>query len=288
MTAAIPRDPPDPPDPRAVSVAVARALAEDLGAGDLSGRHFADLDARGRIVAEADLVVAGVGVAREAFVQVDPDLRVTLPVADGTRVAAGTEVLGVAGAADALLAAERVALNFLQRLSGIATLTRTYVEAVAGTRAAIHDTRKTTPGLRALEKYAVRAGGGRNHRMGLFDQVLVKDNHVALAGGIEPALERARRDLPEGTVVEVEVTSLAELDQALGLAPDVIMLDNFGLDDLKEAVRRVQGRVRLEASGGVDLRTVRAVAEAGVDIISVGRLTHSAPAADLSMDIVRG
>jgi nicotinate-nucleotide pyrophosphorylase (carboxylating) len=275
-------------DLRAASVAVARALAEDLGGeqeGDLSGRAFSGVPARGRIVAEQDLVLAGLPVAREAFVQVDPAARVETPAADGERVAAGTVVLTVEAGGDALLAAERVALNFLQRLSGIATLTRSYADAVAGTRAAIYDTRKTTPGLRVLEKYAVRLGGGRNHRMGLFDQVMVKDNHIALAGGITAAVARAREGLPEGCLVEVEVTSLAELDEALGLEVDVIMLDNFHPDDLKAAVARVAGRVRLEASGGVDLDTVRAIAGTGVDIISVGRLTHSAPAADLSMDI---
>jgi nicotinate-nucleotide pyrophosphorylase (carboxylating) len=276
-----------PLDLRALSVAVARALAEDIGAGDLSGRNFLDVPARGVIVAEADLVVCGLPAAQAAFLQVDPDVRLELPVADGARVGPGTEVLRVTGPGDSLLAAERVALNFVQRLSGVATLTHQYVDAVAGTRAAIYDTRKTTPGLRVLEKYAVVTGGGRNHRMGLYDQVLIKDNHVALAGGIAAAVERARRDLPEGTRVEVEVTSFAELDEALGLEPDVIMLDNFGPADLKEAVRRVNGRVPLEASGGVGLDTVRAIAEAGVDIISVGRLTHSAPAAELSMDIVR-
>jgi nicotinate-nucleotide pyrophosphorylase (carboxylating) len=275
-------------DPRAASVAVARALAEDLGGepeGDLSGRAFANVPARGRIVAEQNLVVAGLPVAREAFVQVDPVARVETPVADGERVAAGTVVLTVEAGGGALLAAERVALNFLQRLSGIATLTRSYADAVAGTRAAIYDTRKTTPGLRVLEKYAVRAGGGRNHRMGLFDQVMIKDNHIALAGSITAAVARAREGLPEEYPVEVEVTNLAELDEALGLEVDVIMLDNFRPDDLKSAVARVAGRVRLEASGGMSLDTVRAVAETGVDIISVGRLTHSAPAVDLSMDI---
>lgn len=279
--------PPAPPDPDAVIAAVARALEEDLGPGDLSGRNLADVPARGRIVAEADLVVAGLALAEGAFRQVDPAAVVTCPVADGDRVAAGAVLLDVTGTGAGLLAAERVALNFLQRLSGIATLTRAYADAVAGTKAHIYDTRKTTPGLRVLEKYAVRAGGGRNHRMGLYDMVLVKDNHVALAGGIAAAVERARRGLKERTRVEVEVTTLAELAQALALNVDVIMLDNFPLPDLKEAVRRAAGRVRLEASGGVNLDSVRAVAEAGVDIISVGRLTHSAPAAEMSMDITR-
>jgi len=276
-----------PPDPDAVIAAVARALAEDLGPGDLSGRNLADVPARGRIVAEADLVVAGLPLAEATFRQVDPGVVVTPRVADGDRVTAGTVLLEVLGTGAGLLAAERVALNFLQRLSGIATLARRYADAVAGTKAHVYDTRKTTPGLRVLEKYAVRAGGGRNHRMGLYDMVLVKDNHVALAGGVAAAVERARKDLPAGTRVEVEVTNLAELAQALALNVDVIMLDNFGLPDLKEAVRRAGGRVKLEASGGVSLETVRAIALAGVDIISVGRLTHSAPAAEMSMDITR-
>jgi nicotinate-nucleotide pyrophosphorylase (carboxylating) len=278
---------PEPPEPAAVIEAVARALAEDLGPGDLSGRNLADVPARGRIVAEAELVVAGLPLAEATFRQVDPGVVVTMPVADGDRVAPGTVLLEVMGTGAGLLAAERVALNFLQRLSGIATLTRAYADAVAGTKAHVYDTRKTTPGLRALEKYAVRAGGGRNHRMGLYDMVLVKDNHVALAGGVAAAVERARKDLPAGTRVEVEVTSLAELAQALALNVDVVMLDNFALPDLKEAVRRAGGRVMLEASGGVSLETVRAIALAGVDIISVGRLTHSAPAAEMSMDITR-
>jgi nicotinate-nucleotide pyrophosphorylase (carboxylating) len=278
---------PEPPEPAAVIEAVARALAEDLGPGDLSGRNLADVPARGRIVAEAELVVAGLPLAEATFRQVDPGVVVTMPVADGDRVAPGTVLLEVMGTGAGLLAAERVALNFLQRLSGIATLTRAYADAVAGTKAHIYDTRKTTPGLRVFEKYAVRAGGGRNHRMGLFDMVLVKDNHVALAGGVAAAVEQARKDLPAGTRVEVEVTSLAELAQALALNVDVVMLDNFALPDLKEAVRRAGGRVRLEASGGVSLETVRAIALAGVDIISVGRLTHSAPAAEMSMDITR-
>jgi nicotinate-nucleotide pyrophosphorylase (carboxylating) len=278
-----------PPDPDAVIEAVARALEEDLGSGDLSGRNLADVPARGRIVAEADLVVAGLPLAEAAFRQVDPAAVVTLHAADGDRVAPGAVLLEIDGTGAGLLAAERVALNFLQRLSGIATLTWTYVEAAAGTKAHIYDTRKTTPGLRVLEKYAVRCGGGRNHRMGLFDMVLVKDNHVALAGGVTAAVARARRDLPAGVrvEVEVEVTSLAELDEALSLDVDVVMLDNFALSELEEAVTRASGRVVLEASGGVSLETVRAVALAGVDIISIGRLTHSAPAAEMSMDITR-
>lgn len=278
---------PEPPDPDAVIEAVARALAEDVGAGDLTGRALADVPARGRIVAEAPLVVAGLPIAEAVFRQVEPACVVTPQVAEGARALRGSLLLTVDGTGAGLLAAERVALNFVQRLSGIATLTRAYVDAVAGTRAAVCDTRKTTPGLRALEKYAVRVGGGRNHRMGLYDQVLVKDNHVALAGGVTAAVERARRGLPEGVRVEVEVTSLAELDEALALGVDQIMLDNFSPEDLKAAVARVAGRVPLEASGGVDLAGVRAIAEAGVDIISVGRLTHSAPAAEMSMDIMR-
>jgi nicotinate-nucleotide pyrophosphorylase (carboxylating) len=278
---------PEPPDPAVVMETVARALEEDLGPGDLSGRNLADVPARGRIVAEADLVVAGLPVAEAAFRQVDPGAAFVHTVNDGDKIAPGAVLLEVLGTGAGLLAAERVALNFLQRLSGIATLTRGYADAVAGTKAHVYDTRKTTPGLRGLEKYAVRCGGGRNHRMGLFDMVLVKDNHVALAGGVTEAVERARRDLPEGVRVEVEVTSLAELDEALRLKADVVMLDNFSLPDLKEAIQRVAGRIPLEASGGVNLDTVRAIAEAGVDIISVGRLTHSAPAAEMSMDITR-
>jgi len=186
--------------------------------------------------------------------------------------------------ARALLSAERVALNLLSRLSGVATLTRAYVDAVAGTGAVITDTRKTTPGLRALEKYAVRCGGGVNHRFGLDDAILIKDNHVAAAGGIGPAIRRARAAAGHLVKIEAEVDSLAQLDDALAEAPDVVMLDNFSLADLTAAVARAKGRVTLEASGGVTLETVRAIAETGVDVISVGALTHSAPVLDIGLD----
>ena len=214
----------------------------------------------------------------------DSALRFSAQRRDGDQIQAGEALARVEGNARAILAAERVALNLLGRLSGVATLTRAYVDAVAGTGAKIVDTRKTTPGLRMLEKYAVRCGGGVNHRFGLDDAILIKDNHVAAAGGVGRALERAKALAGHLVNIEIEIDSLDQLDEALPYRPDVIMLDNFSLADLSEAVRRVDGRVRLEASGGVNLQTVRAIAETGVDVISVGALTHSAPVLDIGLD----
>jgi nicotinate-nucleotide pyrophosphorylase (carboxylating) len=231
-------------------------------------------------------VVAGLDCARLALKAMDADIRFEAVAADGDRVAAGAVLARAEGNARAILTAERTALNLLGRLSGVATLTGEYVRAVEGTSARITDTRKTTPGLRALEKYAVRCGGGINHRFALDDAILIKDNHVAAAGGVGPALERAKAAVHHLMKIEVEVDSLQQLDEALPHAPDVIMLDNFSLEDLREAVRRAGGRVRLEASGGISLQTVRAVAETGVDVISVGALTHSASVLDIGLDAV--
>ncbi|MFQ5508622.1 MAG: carboxylating nicotinate-nucleotide diphosphorylase [Leptospirillia bacterium] len=272
-------------NPDLVRSTVAQALAEDIGSGDITGGGFTDLAATGRVVAEEDVVVAGLEVAREVFHQVDPKVVFETAVADGDAVADGGVLFTVAGTGAALLAAERVALNFIQRLTGIATLTRRYVARVEGTGCAIADTRKTTPHLRELEKYAVRMGGGKNHRMGLFDAVLIKDNHIELAGSMENAVARARALAGEGKKIEVETSNLAEVEQALALSADIIMLDNFDLPGMKKAVALIAGRALVEASGGVNLDSVRPIAETGVDIISVGRLTHSAPAAELSMDI---
>jgi nicotinate-nucleotide pyrophosphorylase (carboxylating) len=219
-----------------------------------------------------------------AISALDPAAEFQPGCSDGDRVAAGAVLARVEADARALLSAERTALNLLGRLSGVATLTAAYVAAVEGTGARIADTRKTTPGLRALEKYAVRCGGGLNHRFGLDDAILIKDNHVAACGGIGPALERARAAAGHLVQVEIEVDSLVQLDEALPYAPDVIMLDNFSLADLRTAVARTGGRVRLEASGGVNLQTVRDIAETGVDVISVGALTHSAPVLDIGLD----
>lgn len=237
----------------------------------------------GRLVAKESGIIAGLPLARALFRLVDADLSVTASVEEGEHVEAGQTVATVSGPGRALLTAERPALNFVGRLSGIATLTRRFVDAVAHTDADILDTRKTLPGHRRPDKYAVRQGGGRNHRMGLYDMVLVKDNHIDGAGGISEAVVRARERHGEQYPIEVEVKTLAELDEALGVDPDIILLDNMGLDLLRQAVERTDGAVRLEASGGVTLDTVQAVAETGVDRISVGALTHSASTLDVSI-----
>ena len=268
---------------------VRAALAEDLGrAGDITSQACVDPEARLQVqfAVRQGGVIAGLDCARLAMAAMDPTLRFSAQRRDGDQVEAGEVLARVEGNARAILAAERTALNLLGRLSGVATLTRAYVDAVAGTRAKIVDTRKTTPGLRMLEKYAVRCGGGVNHRFGLDDAILIKDNHVAAAGGVGRALERARTSAGHLVQIEVEVDSLDQLDEALAHAPDVIMLDNFSLGDLREAVGRTDGRVRLEASGGVNLQTVRAIAETGVDVISVGALTHSAAVLDIGLDTI--
>jgi len=280
-----------PPDLRLpqllVDEAVASALEEDLGlAGDITTEATIPADARasGVIGARKPGVVAGTQLVEAAFGLLDPDAILDVFIEDGGQVSEGGTIARVAGNARALLTAERVAMNFLGHLSGIATLTRRYVDKVAGTRARIIDTRKTTPGLRAFEKLAVRAGGGLNHRFGLFDAVLIKDNHIVAAGGIGPALQRARAHAGHMVKVEVEVTTLAELEAALAHSPDAVLLDNMPLTMLEAAVTKVAGRVLTEASGGVTLETVHDIAETGVDLISVGALTHSAPNLDVGLD----
>ena len=264
------------------------ALAEDIGAGDWTTLWTVgeNVRATAAVVAKGDGVIAGIDVARAVFAAVDSRLDVVALASEGERVAPGAQVLRIEGTARSILSAERVALNFLQHLSGVATLTRSYVDLVAGTGARILDTRKTMPGLRSLEKAAVRAGGGTNHRVGLFDMVLVKENHIAAAGGITAAVQAVRRQNAAGLRVEVETTTLAQVDEALAAEVDVILLDNMALPMLREAVARVRGSprpVQTEASGGVNLDTVRPIAECGVDLISVGALTHSASALDLSL-----
>ncbi|WP_309643323.1 carboxylating nicotinate-nucleotide diphosphorylase [Phenylobacterium sp.] len=268
---------------------VRAALAEDLGrAGDVTAQACISPDARlsAAFAVRQPGVVAGLACARLAVATLDPTARFEALATDGDRVEAGHVLARVEGDARALLSAERTALNLLGRLSGVATLTRAYVDAVAGTKARIADTRKTTPGLRHMEKYAVRCGGGLNHRFGLDDAILIKDNHVAACGGVAEALKRARAAAGHLMKVEVEVDSLQQLEQAMPYAPDVIMLDNFTLEDLARAVALVAGRVTLEASGGVNLQTVAAIARSGVDVISVGALTHSAPVLDIGLDAV--
>ncbi len=265
---------------------VRTTLAEDFGTGgDVTSAAVIPAAARlSAVVASRDaVVVAGLPLAEAFFRALDPDATIETLVEDGTRVPAGTALMRIEGNARALLCAERSALNTVQHLTGIATMTRTYVDAIAGTGATLLDTRKTLPGLRALEKYAVRMGGGSNHRMRLDDGVLIKDNHIAAAGGIEPAVRAAKAaglTLP----IQVEIDSLDQIDPALAAGADRLLLDNMRPETLREAVARVAGRVPLEASGGVRLDTIRAIAESGVDYVSVGRLTQSAPAADIGLD----
>ena len=273
---------------------VRMALAEDLGrAGDVTAQACIPEGSRMRAIVSARKagVLAGMGCMRLAVLAMDPAASVVIHVQDGEAFEAGTALAEIEGDARALLSAERTGLNLLGRLSGIASLTRQYVQAVEGTKARIADTRKTTPGLRALEKHAVACGGGINHRFGLDDAILIKDNHVAVCGGIEPAVTRARAMAGHLMKIELEVDGLAQLDQALALVdqgrgPDVVMLDNFTLEMLRDAVARTAGRVTLEASGGVNLTTVRDIAETGVDVISVGGLTHSAMVLDIGLDAV--
>ncbi len=265
-----------------------RALAEDLGAGDLTSELTVDPGARARAVAVArsDLVVCGGAVFARVFERVEPSSRAAANVPDGARVNRGRALWTVHGRARALLSAERTALNFAQRMSGVATLSRAFVDALPPTSSAIiADTRKTTPGLRAIERYAVRTGGAHNHRNDLQSAVLIKDNHIVAAGGLALAVERARKQAPHTSRIEVEVQNLDELEQALQARADVILLDNFEIDALGEAVRRAAGRAILEASGGITLETVAKIAATGVDVLSVGALTHSAPAADIALDL---
>lgn len=274
-----------PLDPVLVDEIVRRALAEDLGdAGDITTDALvpAGAHARGALVAREDCVVAGLPVLAAVFAALDPGVKVASVVDEGGGARAGDVVAEVEGPTRAILAGERTALNFLQRLSGIATLTRRFVDRAPG--AELRDTRKTTPGLRDLEKYAVRIGGGTNHRMGLYDRVLIKDNHVAAAGGVRAAVERIRASRPS-LPVEVECETLEQVREAVEAGADEILLDNMDPRTLREAVRIAAGRARTEASGGVTLETVSEIAASGVDAISAGALTHSAPAIDFSLEL---
>jgi nicotinate-nucleotide pyrophosphorylase (carboxylating) len=263
------------------------AIAEDIRTGDVTSRSiFAPGHrCRAELFAKAEGVIVGIPIASMVFSRVDPSIQFKHMLDDGATVKAGDCLAQVEGPAIGLLSAERTALNFLQHLSGVATLTAAFVRAVAGTRTVILDTRKTLPGYRALDKYAVRLGGGQNHRMGLYDMALIKDNHIAAAGSIAMAVRRVRGTEPSVNV-EVEVTDLDQLREALVLPVDRVMLDNMDLETMREAVRITAGRVGLEVSGGVNLQTVAAIAAIGVNYISIGALTHSAPAMDISMEIV--
>jgi nicotinate-nucleotide pyrophosphorylase (carboxylating) len=275
----------DPLPPDAYRDLVARALAEDIGAGDITSEATITTEqrARGIMLARSNLVLAGLEIAAETFRQCDGDVIFSVHMRDGQQCAAGSVVADVAGSARALLAAERTALNFLQRLSGIATETHRYVAAAAG-KIIVLDTRKTTPTLRVLEKYAVRCGGGTNHRYRLDDGVLIKDNHKRLAGGITAVLTRAQA-AGVGLPIEVEVETLQELDQALAAGAERILLDNFAGRHLRDAVQRCRGRAVVEVSGGVTLERLHEIAETGADFVSVGALTHSVRAADISFEL---
>jgi nicotinate-nucleotide pyrophosphorylase (carboxylating) len=272
-------------DPALYREVVRRALAEDLGWGDVTTDAIVpgELRARGVILCKSECVIAGIDVAAEAFTQLDPGCAFDRKFKDGDRCKPGDTVGEVRGQAAAMLTAERTALNFLQRLSGIATLTRKFVDTTGG-RITILDTRKTTPTLRALEKYAVRAGAGTNHRAGLDDGILIKDNHIRLAGGIGEAVSRMKQADAE-MPIEVEAQSLEQVDQALAAGADIILVDNLPIDQVREAVARIRGRAKVELSGGVTLDRLPDFATTGADYVSIGALTHSAPAVDLSFEI---
>lgn len=265
------------------------ALKEDLGEnGDVTSNFILNSGQEGQasIIAKQAGIIAGLPIAERVFQKVNPALAVQNRVKEGAKVEPSEEVVRISGPLGDILTAERTALNFLQRLSGVATLTAEFVGKAAGTQAKILDTRKTTPGFRMLEKYAVRKGGGQNHRFGLYDMVLIKENHIAAAGGVTKAVRKIRAKMQNRNLdlqIEIEVRALTEVDQALNLKVDRLMLDNMSLDEIREAVELVNDKVELEVSGGVNLATVRAIAETGVDYISVGALTHSAPAFDLSL-----
>jgi nicotinate-nucleotide pyrophosphorylase (carboxylating) len=275
-------------DPLAIEEIIDRALAEDIGFCDLTSELVIPADARAELALNArqDIVVAGLDIAARVFRRRVPECRIELRARDGERVKAGAAMGRVEGPARGLLAVERTALNFLQHLSGIATLTAQYSELISNTRAVLIDTRKTIPGLRALEKHAVVLGGGRNHRLRLDDGVLIKDNHISVCGSLTAAVRRARAGAPVLTRIEVECDNLDQVREAVDAGADMILLDNMGLEDMRQAVAISGGRIPLEASGGVRLENIRAIAETGVDFISVGRITQSAPAVDIGLDAV--
>ncbi len=277
----------DPALREQVRALVRAALAEDLTGGDLTTQVVFPQPVRGRALlrAKSDLVLAGTEIGRMVFETLDPGVRIEGLRADGETLRAGETICRLEGDARCLLMAERVAINFMQRLSGIATLTARYVAAVKGFRARVVDTRKTTPGWRALEKYAVRTGGGANHRFSLAHGILIKDNHVDLLGSLSEAVRRAKTSAPHPVKIEVEARSIAEVREALQSGADVILLDNMGPEKAREAVELIKGRALIEASGGIDLSNIREMAAAGVDFIAVGALTHSAPAVDICLDI---
>ena len=275
-------------DPRRFDDLLRLALDEDLGAaGDLTSASIFSTEHRstGHVVARQSGVIAGATFAERVFGLIDEHLTVEVLVGEGATVEAGTELIGLSGSTKSILSAERTALNILGRLSGIATLTAEMVELVDGTGTMVADTRKTTPTFRALEKYAVRMGGGSNHRFGLFDAVMIKDNHIVAAGGIGTAVALVRAHVGHTVKIEVEVEDLAQLRELLIVGADIVLLDNMTIDEIEDAVEMIDGRMIVEASGGIDRETIRSVAETGVDVISVGALTHSAPNFDVALDL---
>jgi nicotinate-nucleotide pyrophosphorylase (carboxylating) len=273
----------------AVRKIIRRALEEDIRSGDVttSAALTGSETGQGTALAKEDLVVAGLDVFREVFRVRDAGLVFETALSEGDRASRGTILATVSGSLPSILTAERVALNLFQRMCGVATLTKQFVDAVAGTKAKILDTRKTMPGLRILDKYSVRTGGGQNHRYGLYDGVLIKDNHIEAAGGIAEAVRRVKAAAPLMVKIEVEVKDLAEVEEALAAGADIIMLDNMTVDGMRQAVQRIGGKALVEASGNVTLSTVKEIAGTGVDFISAGALTHSARAADISLKITR-
>ncbi|MCL5807555.1 MAG: carboxylating nicotinate-nucleotide diphosphorylase [Deltaproteobacteria bacterium] len=265
------------------------ALDEDIGPGDITTGAALRGDETGiaRATAKTEMVVAGIDVFGEVFLTLDPALVFTARQRDGETAGKGDLLAEISGSLASILTAERVALNLFQRMSGIATMTRRYSDAVRGTRAKILDTRKTAPGLRILDKYAVRVGGGHNHRFALYDGILIKDNHIAAAGGIVTAVKRIRERVPHTLKIEIEVKNMTELEEALAAGADAILLDNMGIEEMAQAVHRAGGKVSLEASGNMTLERVREVADTGVDLISVGALTHSVMAADISLNVMQ-
>jgi len=267
---------------------IEQALLEDIGTGDITTESIipSNLKAKGIIKTSDEGVVAGLDIARLVFQKLDSDNTFQEKIIDGTKITQGKLLAEITGSARTILKGERVALNFLQRMSGIATITSKFCQEVKDLPIRIVDTRKTTPGLRVLEKYAVRIGGGYNHRFGLYDAVLIKDNHIATAGGIKPAVNSVRKQISHTVKIEVEVENLSQLQEALEMRVDVIMLDNMNLNVMKKAVKTAKGKVLLEASGRVTLENVREIAQTGVDLISIGALTHSVKSLDISMEII--
>ncbi len=267
---------------------IEQALLEDIGTGDITSESIvpSNLKAKGIIKTFEEGVVAGLNITSLVFKKLDSEIIFQEKIKDGTKVTRGKVLAEITGSARTILKGERVALNFLQRMSGIATITSKFCQEIEGFPVRIVDTRKTTPGLRILEKYAVSMGGGHNHRFGLYDAVLIKDNHIAVAGGIRPAVDSVRKQISHTVKIEVEVENLSQLQDALRVKADIIMLDNMDLDTMEEAVKIAKGRALIEASGGITLEKVRKIAQTGVDLISIGSLTHSVKSLDISMEII--